>query len=139
MHFPAHAASILFLSIFGHRIGILDPQLCSNASINVKSERGKRGGGGEGTYVGHLTFHKNFWSKFPPWGPKIWSNQTRSNIPNLGKYYENHRTVEWAIIFTSSPHPLFVMCAILLTYQLNSSTKMGGATTKSGCGDDIKI
>ena len=23
-------------------------------------------------------------------------------------YYENHRTVEWAQIFISSPHPLFV-------------------------------
>ena len=46
-----------------------------NASINVKPEGG--GGGGPRAYVGHLTFQKNFWSKSPPWGPKIGSNQIK--------------------------------------------------------------
>ena len=46
-----------------------------NASINVKPEGG--GGGGPRAYLGHLTFQKNFWSKSPPWGPKIGSNQIK--------------------------------------------------------------
>jgi len=33
--------------------------------------------------VGHLTFQKTFWSKSPPWGPKIWSNQIK--YPHLGE------------------------------------------------------
>ena len=33
--------------------------------------------GGPRAYVGHLIFQKNFWSKSPPWGPKIGSNQIK--------------------------------------------------------------
>ena len=42
-----------------------------HAHLSIFSPRGDR------AYVGHLTFHKNFWSKSPPWGPKIWSNQIK--------------------------------------------------------------
>lgn len=49
-------------------------------------------------HVGHLTFLKNFWSKSPPRGPKIWSNQIKyTHLENeyweeefLYKY-KNHR------------------------------------------------
>ena len=51
-----------------------DLQRLHYASINVKP---KGGGGGPRAYVGHLTFQKNFWSKSPPWGPKIESNQIK--------------------------------------------------------------
>ena len=43
----------------------------------------KGGGGGTREYVGHLTVQKNFWSKSPPWGPKIWSNQIK--YPHVGE------------------------------------------------------
>ena len=33
--------------------------------------------------MGHLTLHKNFWSKSLLWGPKIWSNQIK--YPHLGE------------------------------------------------------
>ena len=48
------------------------------ASINVKPEEG----GNPRAYVGHLTFRKNFWSKSPPWGPKIWSNRIKYPPPS---------------------------------------------------------
>ena len=51
----------------------------TNASINVKPEGGDRAR----AYVGHLTFQKSFWSKSPPWGPKIASNQIK--YPHLGE------------------------------------------------------
>ena len=41
-----------------------------NASINVKSDRG---GGGTPGICGAF----DFWSKSPPWGPKIGSNQIK--------------------------------------------------------------
>ena len=47
------------------------------ASINVKPKGGGGGGWGPWAYVGHLTFQKNVWSKSPPWGPKIGSNQIK--------------------------------------------------------------
>ena len=43
--------------------------------LSMLSPRG--GGGGPQAYMGHLTFQKNFWSKSPPWGPKIGSNQIK--------------------------------------------------------------
>ena len=36
-----------------------------------------RGGGGPRADMGHLAFQKNFWSKSPLRGPKIWSNQIK--------------------------------------------------------------
>ena len=42
-----------------------------------------KGGGEPREYVGHLTVQKNFWSKSPPRGPKIWSNQIK--YPHVGE------------------------------------------------------
>ena len=34
-------------------------------------------------------------------------------------YYENHRTVEWAQIFISSPHPLFAAAPPIFVEELS--------------------
>ena len=47
------------------------------ASINVKPEGGTPG------ICGAFDIQKNFWSKSPPWGPKIGSNQIK--YPHLGE------------------------------------------------------
>ena len=52
-----------------------------NSSIMHLSMLSPRGG--PRAYVGHLNFHKNFWSKSLLWGLKIWSNQIK--YPHLGE------------------------------------------------------
>ena len=66
---PGLKANQIYTSVFVYSFRFVY-QFCDYASINVKPE----GGGGPRAYVGHLTFQNNFWSKSPPWGPKIWSN-----------------------------------------------------------------
>ena len=53
--------------------------------LSMLSPRGG-GGGGPRAYVGHLTFQKNFWSKSPPWGPKIGSNQIKYPAFSINLY-----------------------------------------------------
>ena len=48
------------------------------------------------------------------------------------KYYENHRTVEWAQIFILSPHPLFVAAPPIFVEELSCYVSRMAHMTKTG-------
>ena len=82
---------------------------------SMLSPSGREGGGGETrTFVGHLTFQKNFWSKSPPWGPKIWSN--------LMKYPPS----QWIKIFIrlhfQLEEKLSISCSVICVCKFEIST-----------------
>ena len=72
---PKTLNSVITYFRFSNSSALVDEvSLCNVMHLSMLSPSG---GGGTRAYVGHLTFQKNFWSKSPPWGPKIGSNQIK--------------------------------------------------------------